>query len=78
MIKISVSVETCLNDIHTDLQTEVDIPETGKFRPKKLHNYPPRIVCRFYPEDHTPPRTTCTLSFTGFDEEVKIVTESIY
>ena len=51
---------------------EVDLPETGKFKPEELHDYPPRIVCRFYPEDHTPPRTTCTLSFTGFHKEVKI------
>ena len=49
----------------------VDYPETGNFKPEELHDYPPRIVCRFYPEDHTPQRTTCTLSFTGFDEEVE-------
>ena len=51
---------------------EVDTPETDNFRLEELHDYPPRIVCRFYPEDPTPPRKTCTLSFTGFDEEVKI------
>ena len=49
----------------------VDSPENSNFKPEELHNYPPRIVCRFNPEDHTPPRTTCTLSFTGFDEEVE-------
>ena len=51
---------------------EVDLPETGNFKPEELHDYPPRIVCMFYPDDHTPQRTTCILSFTGFDEEVKI------
>ena len=52
---------------------EVDYPETGNFKPEELHDYPPRIVCRFYPEDHTPQRTACTLSFTGFHKEVKII-----
>lgn len=50
----------------------VDLPETGNFRPHKLHDYPPKIVCRFYASDKAPPRSTCTLSFSGLNEDVKI------
>lgn len=50
----------------------MDFPETGNFRPAELHDYPPRIVCRFYPSDQAPPRSNYTFSFTGFNEDVKI------
>ncbi len=43
----------------------------GKFSREKLHDYPPRIVCRFFPEQGAV-STTCTLSLHGFDTPVSV------
>ena len=47
----------------------VDLP-FEEFKPEDLHTYPPKIVCRFNPEGDIP--TTCTLSVTGFNEDVRV------
>ncbi|XP_064384769.1 uncharacterized protein LOC135333680 isoform X3 [Halichondria panicea] len=52
-------------------QREVDLPMIGKFSREKLHDYPPRIVCRFFPEQGAI-STTCTLSLHGFDTPVSV------
>ena len=36
-----------------------------KIRPEDLHDYPPRIICRFVPEENAPKRTICTISLSG-------------
>ncbi|XP_064384780.1 uncharacterized protein LOC135333688 [Halichondria panicea] len=53
-------------------QEEVDLPVIGKFSPEKLQCYPPRIVCRFFPEQGAASCTTCTLSLYGFDKPVSM------
>ncbi|XP_064384751.1 uncharacterized protein LOC135333672 isoform X2 [Halichondria panicea] len=55
-------------------RSEVDQPEMEKFRPEDLHNYPPRIICRFFPdhEENAPKRTTCTISLSGLLPQVKV------
>ncbi|XP_064389780.1 uncharacterized protein LOC135337741 isoform X5 [Halichondria panicea] len=50
---------------------EVDQPEVEKFRPEDLHNYPPRIICRLFPEENAPKRTTCTISLSGLLPQVE-------
>ncbi|XP_064388722.1 uncharacterized protein LOC135336790 isoform X2 [Halichondria panicea] len=50
---------------------EVDLPVIGQFLPEELHCYPPRIVCRFFPEQGAV-STTCTLSLHGFDKPVSV------
>ncbi|XP_064384971.1 uncharacterized protein LOC135333882 isoform X4 [Halichondria panicea] len=45
--------------------SEVDKPEVEKFRPEDIHNYPPRIICRLFPEENAPKRTTFTISLFG-------------
>ncbi len=52
------------------MRSEVDQPETEKFRVEDLHDYPPRIICRFFPEENAPKRTTCTISLSGFLPQV--------
>ncbi len=52
-------------------QDEVDLPVIGQFLPEELHCYPPRIVCRFFPEQGAV-STTCTLSLHGFDKSVRV------
>ncbi|XP_064389781.1 uncharacterized protein LOC135337743 [Halichondria panicea] len=47
------------------LRSGVDQPEVEKFRPEDLHDYPPRIICRFFPEENAPKRTACTISLSG-------------
>ena len=49
----------------------VDLPVTGNFMPEELHTYPPKMVCRFYPEVRAV-STTCTLALNGFDKPVSI------
>ena len=44
---------------------------TGNFRPEELHSYPPRMVCRFFPEQGAV-STTCTLALEGFDRPVTV------
>ena len=39
--------------------------------PEELHSYPPKMVCRFYPEERAE-STTCTLALHGFDKPVSI------
>ncbi|XP_064404111.1 uncharacterized protein LOC135349511 isoform X2 [Halichondria panicea] len=46
-------------------RSEVDLPDMEKIRPEDLHDYPPRIICRFFPEENIPKRTTCTISLSG-------------
>ncbi|XP_064384980.1 uncharacterized protein LOC135333886 isoform X2 [Halichondria panicea] len=53
-------------------QDEVDLPVIGKFSPEELQCYPPRIVCRFFPEQGAASCTTCTLSLHGFDKPVSM------
>ncbi|XP_064384748.1 uncharacterized protein LOC135333670 isoform X2 [Halichondria panicea] len=53
-------------------QEEVDLPVIGKFSPEELQCYPPRIVCRFFPEQGAVSCTTCTLSLYGFDKPVSV------
>ncbi|XP_064384761.1 uncharacterized protein LOC135333677 isoform X2 [Halichondria panicea] len=53
-------------------RSEVDQPEMEKLRPEDLHNYPPRIICRFFPEENAPKRTTCTISLSGLLPQVKV------
>ena len=36
-----------------------------KYRPEDLHDYPPRIICRLFPEKNAPKRTSCTISLSG-------------
>ena len=54
------------------LRSGVDQPEVEKFRPEDLHDYPPRIICRLFPEKNAPKRTTCTISLTGLLPQVKV------
>ncbi len=42
-----------------------------KFRPEDLHNYPPRIICRLFPEENAPKRTTCMISLSGLLPQVE-------
>ena len=44
---------------------------TGNFKPEELHSYPPRMVCRFFPEQGAV-STTCTLALDGFDRPVSV------
>ncbi len=44
----------------------------GQFLPEELQCYPPRIVCRFFPEQGAVSCTTCTLSLLGFDQPVSV------
>ena len=44
---------------------------TGNFKPEELHSYPPRMVCRFFPEQGAV-STTCTLELDGFDRPVSV------
>ncbi|XP_064385260.1 uncharacterized protein LOC135334127 isoform X2 [Halichondria panicea] len=53
-------------------QKEVDLPVIGQFLPEELQCYPPRIVCRFFPEQGAVSCTTCTLSLLGFDQPVSV------
>ncbi len=53
------------------LRSEVDQPEMEKFRAEDLHDYPPRIICRFFPEENAPKRTTCTISLSGLQPLVE-------
>ncbi|XP_064385072.1 uncharacterized protein LOC135333968 isoform X2 [Halichondria panicea] len=53
-------------------QDEVDLPVIGKFSPEELQCYPPRIVCRFFPEQGAVSCTTCNLSLHGFDKPVSV------
>ena len=41
------------------------------FRPEDLHDYPPRITCRFYYEGNVPERATCSMSLTGLEPKVE-------
>ncbi len=72
LVKINVKL-----DMHTTLfisqisRSEVDQPEMEKFRAEDLHDYPPRIICRFFPEENTPKRTTCTISLSGLLPQVE-------
>ncbi len=52
-------------------RSEVDQPEMEKFRPENLHDYPPRIICRFFPEENAPKRTICTISLSGLLPQVE-------
>ncbi|XP_064389764.1 uncharacterized protein LOC135337740 isoform X2 [Halichondria panicea] len=54
------------------LRSGVDQPEVEKFRPEDLHDYPPRIICRLFPEKNAPKRTTCTISLSGLLPQVKV------
>ncbi len=51
--------------------SEVDQPGMEKFRVEDLHDYPPRIICRFFPEENAPKRTTCTISLSGLLPQVE-------
>ncbi len=42
------------------------------YEAEELHDYPPRIVCRFFPEENAPKRTTATLSLSGLLPLVKV------
>ena len=42
----------------------------GQFLPEELQCYPPRIVCRFFPEPGV--CTTCNISLCGFDQPVSV------
>ncbi|XP_064385034.1 uncharacterized protein LOC135333939 isoform X4 [Halichondria panicea] len=53
-------------------RSEVDQPEMEKFRPEDLHDYPPRIICRLFPEKNAPKRTTCIISLSGLLPQVKV------
>ncbi|XP_064385076.1 uncharacterized protein LOC135333972 [Halichondria panicea] len=65
------------------LRSGVDQPEVEKFRPEDLHDYPPRIICRLFPEKNAPKRTTCTISLSGllppveFCIQLKILTSKV-
>ncbi|XP_064401864.1 uncharacterized protein LOC135347761 isoform X3 [Halichondria panicea] len=63
-------------EVNTDKETiakrEVDIPDTDNFRPEELHNYPPKIVCSFYPAIPPIKSSRCSMSCFGFDVEVKV------
>ncbi|XP_064385275.1 uncharacterized protein LOC135334138 [Halichondria panicea] len=59
-------------DQRTISQEEVDLPVIGQFLPEELQYYPPRIVCRFFPEQGAASCTTCTLSLCGFDKPVSV------
>ena len=50
----------------------MDQPERENFRPEDLHDYPPRIICRFFPGENAPKRTTCTISLSGLLPPVKV------
>ncbi|XP_064385250.1 uncharacterized protein LOC135334123 isoform X3 [Halichondria panicea] len=54
------------------LRSGVDQPEVENFRPEDLHDYPPRIICRLFPEKNAPKRTTCTISLSGLLPQVKV------
>ena len=54
------------------LRSGVDQPEMEKYRPEDLHDYPPRIICRLFPEKNAPKRTTCTISLSGLLPQVKV------
>ncbi|XP_064385255.1 uncharacterized protein LOC135334125 isoform X2 [Halichondria panicea] len=54
------------------LRSEVDQPEMEKYRPEDLHDYPPRIICRLFPEKNAPKRTTCTISLSGLLPQVEL------
>ena len=47
----------------------VDLPITGNFDPEELHSYPPKMVCRYFPERGAV-STTSTLALHGFDRPV--------
>ncbi len=53
-------------------RSEVDRPEVAEYKAEDLHDYPPRIVCRFFPEENAPKRTTCTISLSGLLPQVKV------
>ncbi len=52
-------------------RSEVDQPETENFRAEDLHDYPPRIVCRFFPDENAPKKTICTISLSGLLPQAK-------
>ena len=58
----------CLTQIS---KCEADQPETENYRPEDLHDYPPRITCRFFPEKNVPERTACVFSLEGLWPEVQ-------
>ena len=41
------------------------------FRPEDLHDYPPRITCRFYSEGNAPERATYSMCLTGLEPKVE-------
>ena len=41
------------------------------FRPEDLHDYPPRITCRFYSDGNALERATCSMSLTGLVPKVE-------
>lgn len=49
----------------------MDLPVTGQFLPEELYDYPPKIVCRFFPKRGAVP-TTCTLLLHGFNKPVSV------
>ena len=42
------------------------------FRLEDLHDYPPRIACRFHPKKNVSGRATCTILLAGLVPEVKV------
>ncbi|XP_064388689.1 uncharacterized protein LOC135336766 isoform X2 [Halichondria panicea] len=58
-------------DKETISRSEVDQPETENFRAEDLHDYPPRIVCRFFPDENAPKKTICTISLSGLLPQAK-------
>ena len=53
-------------------KAEVDQPEAENYRPEDLHDYPPKIVCRFYPEESAQEKVIATVSLSGLQPDLEV------
>ncbi len=49
----------------------MNLPETDS-KEDLYDDYPPRIICKFFPKENAPKETTCTISLSGLLPHVEV------